>query len=492
MATVYRALDLEQQRDVALKVLSPEMAQQENFGARLRREATVLFQLRHPNIVPVENYGEEEGHAYLVMPYLQAGTLKDRMAQGPLDLREASRLVGQVCAALHFAHEKGVVHRDVKPANILLDGVGNALVTDFGLARLHDASLSLTGSALLGTPAFISPEQARGLKADHRSDQYALGVILFQLATGELPFDADTPMAILLKQLNEPLPLPRSINPRIPESVEQVILKATAKNPEHRFASMVELSAAFQAAVAHTLDPKKVPAPRISLPKAEPDGAQAPRRAPLPSAWSYTLLRLGLTAGTVVLFLLACPLAANSALTLLQRASSPAEGSSMVLATPRRDQAAAIAATLGAIPTVTPSSPVMPANDKGGASVTMIRTGEVSCARTQLTEAAVSGKNVRWLVINVGATPLSVEALRLRWPGTNGPLGRLYFAQEVIWEGSLSSPIALSLLDTPADRRMIPPGQGAILTLTFAAAAESSGYEIAVVMPGACVASRLN
>src|SRR3989304_7170040 len=118
MATVYRALDLEQQRDVALKVLSPEMAQQENFGTRLRREAIVLFQLRHPNIVPVENYGEEEGHASLVMPSLQAGTLKDRMAQGPLDLRQASRLVGQICAALHFAHEKGVVHRDVKPANI--------------------------------------------------------------------------------------------------------------------------------------------------------------------------------------------------------------------------------------------------------------------------------------------------------------------------------------------------------------------------------------
>jgi serine/threonine protein kinase len=191
------------------------------------------------------------------MPYLANGTLLDRLHQGPLDPREGGRLVDQISSALMLAHQNGVIHRDVKPSNVLIDDEGNALLSDFSFARAQDASQNLTGSALIGTPAYMSPEQCRGDPIDARSDQYSFAVMLFQITTGSLPFAGDTPMATALQHINVPLPRPRQVNPNLPEEVELVLIKALAKDPALRFESIEALNRAFQAALAIVLEPKR-------------------------------------------------------------------------------------------------------------------------------------------------------------------------------------------------------------------------------------------
>ncbi len=255
VAIVFKALDLTDGKTVAIKILAPQLAVAENFQQRFRREAKVLRELNHPNIVPVLDFGEANGMVYLVMPFMEVGTLTDRMMSGTLRVQEAARILEQVASALQYAHEAGIIHRDVKPGNILLDEAGNAWLSDFGFARINDASLSLTGSALIGTPAYISPEQINSAEVTHLSDQYSLAVILYQLSTGQLPYDADTPLAIVIKHATEPLPRPRAVNPNLPDSIEAVLIKALAKDPSHRYTSIAEFNQAFQAALEESLDP---------------------------------------------------------------------------------------------------------------------------------------------------------------------------------------------------------------------------------------------
>ena len=265
MATVYKAYHAVMNRYVAVKVMPEQMSQGEDFRRRFEREAQAVARLEHDHILPVHDYGEMEGRLYLVMRYIDAGTLKDRMAAGPLDLAEVNRIIRQVGRALEYAHGMGVVHRDVKPSNVLVDAQGDCYLTDFGLAKMLEASVQLTASGVgVGTPAYMSPEQGQGEKVDARSDIYSLGVMLYEMVTGRVPYEAETPLAVVLKHITAPLPLPREVRPDVPEEVERVILRALAKNPGDRFQAMGEMMAALDVAVSGTAV-EEVEATRIAL-----------------------------------------------------------------------------------------------------------------------------------------------------------------------------------------------------------------------------------
>ncbi len=257
MATVFQAYQPSMDRYVAIKILPSHFTEDAGFVGRFTQEARTLARLEHPHILPVHDYGEQEGITYLVMRYVEAGTLKDLITQeGPIELEEAARILGQVGGAVDYAHSQGVVHRDIKPSNVLIDQRGNTFLTDFGIAKLVAESAQFTASgAIIGTPAYMSPEQGMGQPVDHRSDIYSLGVVLYELVTGRVPFRAETPLAVLLKHVNDPLLPPRQIKPDLPPPVERVTLKALAKSPDDRFQSAQEMVDALgQAVVATTLE----------------------------------------------------------------------------------------------------------------------------------------------------------------------------------------------------------------------------------------------
>jgi hypothetical protein len=250
MAAVFRAYQPSLDRYVAIKVLSAQHALTPGFSERFVREARAIAQLNHPNILPVIDFGQEGDLSYIVMKYVPAGTLKDKMGR-PMALEEVLRLIEGIAAALDHAHERGILHRDVKPRNVLLDEGDWVLLADFGLAKMMAGDEGLTGSGVgIGTPAYMSPEQGQGQTVDARTDIYSLGVVLYEMVTGQLPFDAETPFAIVMKHITEPLPLPRSLRPDLPEAVERVILKAVAKAPEDRFETAGDLARSLRSAVA--------------------------------------------------------------------------------------------------------------------------------------------------------------------------------------------------------------------------------------------------
>lgn len=248
MAAVYKAYDTALERYVAVKVILPGQQHSEIFLKRFERESKSLAKVSHPNIVPVHDFGEEEGVPYLVMEYLPGGTLKQKMGT-PMPFTEAAKLLLPIARALEYAHREGIVHRDVKPANILITKNGDVMLSDFGIAKILDAEETshLTGTGVgIGTPDYMAPEQGMGIQVDYRADIYSLVVVFYELVTGRKPYIADTPMAVLLKHINEPLPRPRSYVPNLPDAVEQVIFKAMAKKPEDRFQSMGEFVVALE------------------------------------------------------------------------------------------------------------------------------------------------------------------------------------------------------------------------------------------------------
>lgn len=303
MATVYKAYQPSLNRYVAIKVLPPYYAHDPGFTERFTREAQAIAQLEHPNILPVYDFGKQGDISYIVMKYVPAGTLRDKLGR-PLPPIEAVRLIDQIAAALDAAHERGILHRDIKPGNMLIDDRGWIYLSDFGLAKMVEGAAHLTATGVgIGTPAYMSPEQGQGRPVNARTDVYALGVVLFEMLTGRVPYEADTPMAVVIKHVTDPIPLPRQMNPNIPEAVEQVLLKALAKNPDHRFASAGELAQALHHAVQR-LEPAVAAAP---IPP-DPDATQFQRvparssAAPIPAQpvspakqtnWLPILLGLG-------------------------------------------------------------------------------------------------------------------------------------------------------------------------------------------------------
>src|ERR687898_955696 len=243
MADVYLAHDDILDRDVALKVMSSRYASDEEFVERFKREAQSAAALSHPNIVSIFDRGEsEDGTYYIAMEYLPGGTLKNRiLKRGALPARTAAAVALQIAEALRAAHERDVIHRDIKPHNILITGLGDVKVTDFGIARAAASSTMTRTGHILGTAHYISPEQAMGEPVGPASDLYSLGVVLYEMLTGELPFDADTPLGIAMKHVNGHLRQPKELNPTVPDGINAITLRLLAKNPEDRYGSDSEL-----------------------------------------------------------------------------------------------------------------------------------------------------------------------------------------------------------------------------------------------------------
>ncbi len=297
MADVYCAEDSQLGRRVALKVLHRRFAEDQQFVERFRREASSAAGLQHPNIVAIFDRGEWDGTYYIAMEYVEGRTLKDIIREkGPAPPEAAVDITLQILRAARFAHKRGIVHRDIKPHNVLIDTDGRVRVTDFGIARAGTSDMTETGS-IMGTAQYLSPEQAQGRPVDARSDLYAIGIVLYELLTGRVPFDAESPVTIALMQVNEaPLP-PRQLVPAIPPELEAIVLRAMEKDPARRFADADEFIAALEAGRVAPLPPPPVVVEEVIEEDEEPG-----RRW-----WLWLLILLALAAIALGLYLLLRP-----------------------------------------------------------------------------------------------------------------------------------------------------------------------------------------
>lgn len=250
MARVYKAYDVILNRNVAVKVLRPQFSNDDEFIRRFRREAQAATSLSHPNVVSIYDVGEEDDLYYIVMEYVEGPTLKQLIGQkGTLSLTETVNIMKQISSAISHAHANQIVHRDIKPHNILLSKKGEAKVTDFGIARAMASATITHTNTVMGSVHYLSPEQARGGLVNEKSDIYSLGIVLYEMVTGKVPFSGDTAVAIAIKHLQIDVPSPRQINSTVPQSIENIILKATTKDPFHRYNSVSDMEADLDTAL---------------------------------------------------------------------------------------------------------------------------------------------------------------------------------------------------------------------------------------------------
>ena len=248
MATVYRALDPSSNREVAIKVLPPEMLHNLVTRARFKRELKLIASLEHPAIVPVYDVGEDNDQPFFVMRYMSGGSLAAMIKRERFSLSDAAVIIERLASALDHAHSKGIIHRDIKPDNVLFDAGNNPYLSDFGVAKFAETAVSATGREVMGTPAYISPEQARGENVDHRADIYGLGAILYEMLSGERPYPGETVIGVAVQHLNDPIPDILKVRPDLPVEVDAIIKTAMAKDKQKRYNTALELALALNKA----------------------------------------------------------------------------------------------------------------------------------------------------------------------------------------------------------------------------------------------------
>lgn len=413
MATVYRAYDPLFEREVAIKVLPPHLMEDPQFRKRFEREARIVARLEHPAIVPVYDVGEENGQLFFVMRYMSGGSLADRLKKGPLSIQETFRILEHLAPALDEAHAKGIVHRDLKPANILFDASGLPYLSDFGIAKvISGQQTTLTGDFIVGTPAYISPEQAKGEAVDRRSDIYALGAILYHMLSGQPPYQADTPMSLALKHITEPPPDILQVNPSLPPALAALIRKAMAKDPAERFVTASALVESLRNILEGT-NPALLQeaAPTIDVP------ASTVRRASVPSSRRPVFL-WPLLAGALVVLIIVFSLAG---IAVLRRTARPVQPTVPSTSPPVFTSTRAVAmppmmvmatntatATLAPSPSPTPlptatATPYVPPVIGGADAVALVASNEIWLASLdgqkveQLTHDRAAKRNLEWL-----------------------------------------------------------------------------------------------
>ncbi|MFN8420334.1 MAG: protein kinase, partial [Anaerolineae bacterium] len=263
-ASVYRARQESIKRDVVVKIIQPEQVQTADFVRRFELEAEIVASLSSPHIVKIFDFGREDDLLYIVMEWLAGGTLGERLLNGPMPLLDIATTLEQIALALDYAHDREIIHRDLKPHNVLLDERGNAVLTDFGIAKmLETANVTTSNGKTLGTPAYMSPEQWQGEPLDARSDIYSLGVMLFEMLTGRVPFTKTTAAAVMYQHLLQPPPRLQKLRPDLPESLGQIVDKALAKSPDDRYQSAAQLAKTFRAEI-NKIDFSELPASSVS------------------------------------------------------------------------------------------------------------------------------------------------------------------------------------------------------------------------------------
>ncbi len=349
MAEVYKAYQPNLDRYVAIKLMHAFLADEKEFLTRFEREAKVVATLRHPNIVQVYDFDVAEGVYYMVMEFISGETLKARMqeleAQGEwISLDDSARIILSVGSALKYAHEHGMVHRDVKPANVMITIDGQVILTDFGIAKIVSASNLTASGAMVGTPSYMAPEQGMGQPGDERSDIYSLGVMLYQLVLGRLPYDADTPLAVVLKHINEPLPMPQAIKPDLPDELNRVILKTLAKDPVDRYQKVGELAADLRKAMGMSPEdshPNAAKAGAIKLTGATMVGRVGGGVTPLPKAAPQPMEAAAATAAGAVTSAIAAQTQVASPQTVVAAGTGSA---ATAISTPTAETATTVAA----------------------------------------------------------------------------------------------------------------------------------------------------